>query len=377
MRHCKERLIPVLVTTALCLSLYLAGCSKSPPATQAVPVRVIQASAIEGTQGLRYAAEVTPYTQVDVAFRSDGYIASIAERPGLGQPRVLQPGDTVVKDEVLARVRDQQYRDSVIEAEANVSKAKAARQKAGLDYQRAQALIKTASITAPEFDAAREEYETAVAGVTGARARLDQANLKLHDTVLRAPMAGLILQRNIEMGSLVHSDSVGFVLADLSRVKVLFSVPDLVLKDLKLGSRLNIRTESLPNRVFHGAVTEIAPAADQRTRVFGITVTVPNPDGALKTGMIAALDVAALRLPAQQVVVPMASLVTAQDNPESFAVFVVKTEQQKIVARRQGVVTGQVLGNRIVISRGLSVGQRVIVTGAAQVRDGQAVAIVP
>ena len=102
-----------------------------------------------GADGLVYSAQVEPDTQIDAAFRTDGYVTEIANRPGVedGKLRLLQTGDTVSKGEVLARIETEEYDDKVATAQANLDKAKAMTHKADQDYKRAVALRKTNSIT--------------------------------------------------------------------------------------------------------------------------------------------------------------------------------------------------------------------------------------
>jgi RND family efflux transporter MFP subunit len=318
---------------------------------------VAAAQPLSSDLSLTYSAQVVPETQVDVAFRTDGYIATIKLIPEVGsQQRLLQPGDPVQVGDVLARVKDEQYRDQVTKAEANLEKALAAARKGDQDFRRATALNATQSITAPDFDAAEKEYSSANAAVEGARAQLDEANLKLTETALVAPLSGIVQQRNIEIGSLVHAGSTGFVVANTSVVKVVFGVPDTMLGDISLGSDLAIRTASLPERSFNGKVTEIAPAADQRTRIFEVSVTVDNADGALRPGMVASLNVGKTMLAAGDViVVPITAMVQAPAG--GFAVYIVETDPAGTsVARLRDVETGQILGNRITVSSGVPAG---------------------
>ncbi|WP_444944077.1 efflux RND transporter periplasmic adaptor subunit [Microbulbifer sp. ZKSA006] len=364
----------------LCLIAVLlvsGACDRQPPEKMPTPVKVFIAHSQTAAASFLYSAVVNPYTQVDVAFRTEGYVRAIPTRAALGQTRLLQGGDYVKRHEVLAKIDDEQYRDRVAEAAANVSKAEAERRKADLDYQRASALFSSASITAPEYDSAREEYEIARAAVVGTKAHLDRAEEELRDTVLRSPLSGIILQRNIEVGSLVHGQTVGYVVADITRVKVVFSVPDLVLSYVPLGSVVSLRTESLPEQVFKGMVTEVSPMADSRTRVFAITVTVDNPQAHLRVGMIASLALDKIPAPVNRVIIPLSCLVALPGKPEGFAVFVLVRDGETLRAKIRQVHPGQVLGNDIAILQGLNEGERVVSTGAAQLRDGQAIIVVP
>jgi len=94
----------------------------------------------------------------------------------------------------------------------------------------------------------------------------------------------VLLKRYIEVGTLARPGTKGFVLADVSSVKVLFSVPDVVLGDVSLGQEMEVTTESIPDRIFRGRITEIAPAANTRSRVFNVEITIQNPENLLSRG---------------------------------------------------------------------------------------------
>ena len=150
-----------------------------------------------------------------------------------------------------------------------------------------------------------------------------------------------------------------------------------MLSGIALGAELAIHTESLPDRRFKGAVTEIEPAADQRTRIFEVSVQVDNADGALRPGMVASLDVSKTMLAAGQVmVVPITAVVSTEGG--AFGLYTVETAKDgTAVAKLNKVETGQILGNRITVLSGVTVGAQIVVTGAAQISDKQSVKIVP
>lgn len=355
----------------------VSGCSKPEPTATITPVEVRKVQTAGGADGLIYSAQVEPDTQINIAFRTDGYVTEIANRPGVedGKLRLLQTGDVVSKGEVLARIETEEYDDKVATAQANLDKANAMTHKAQQDYKRAKALQATDSITGPDFDSAEAAYQTAVASEQGASAQLDKAKSKLGDTALVAPQDGTILQRKIEIGSLVHSNSIGFVLAKTDIVKVVFGLPDLVLQEVKLGSKMKVRTSAYPKRLFEGVITEIAAGADQRSHLFDVSLTVDNSDGSLRPGMVASLDLNAKTLSTDVISIPLKAIVA--DKKGGFAVYLAEISGDKAVAKLTEVTTGEVLGNNIIISSGLQGGETVIVTGTSQVKDGQSVNIIP
>jgi multidrug efflux system membrane fusion protein len=225
--------------------------------------------------------------------------------------------------------------------------------------------------------AAGAQIEAIKARVDGSQAMVTEATIPLQDTALRAPMDGVVLQKSVEVGALVSPGRAAFVVADLTAVKAVFGVPDLTVGKLKLGGALIVKTESLPGTEFQGQITRISPAADPKSRVFEIEVTIPNPNHSLKAGMIASLEVAAATKQEPAVVVPVSAVVRARNHPDQYAVFVLEEKGGRTVARSRIVKLGEALGNTIVALEGVSAGDRVITAGASQALDGQAVQIIP
>jgi RND family efflux transporter MFP subunit len=349
------------------------GAEKPP-----TPVRVqaVRISAVE--TGQRYSATIAPYEQVSMAFKVGGYIREILQIRGVdGRFRNAQQGDAVKKGTVLARVRETDYTVKLNQAKSQLAQAQASYLKATQDWERATNLFATQSMIKPDYDTAKAWFDETQASVEGARAQVAEAQLNLEYCALIAPIDGMVLQRIIEVGTLVTSGSVGFILADLSRVKVVFGVPDTMLAQLKLGSFLPIVTESFHNVSFPGRITAISPSADPRSRVFNVEVTVPNPKQQLKAGMIASLQVAGEKPTEPVPRVALGAIMRSQTNPKGYAVFVVEKSAGKAVARLRDVQLGEVYGNTIAATAGLKPGDQVVVTGGTLLRDGDPVAIIP
>ena len=377
-RQLRSRAACCVLASAAALGFFAACRSEDPPERAPTPVRVQAAGTQSSGTGVRYSATINPYAQLTLEFKVSGYVREIFKLRGSdGRMRDLQAGDRVAAGEVLAHVDDSAYIDRLTEAGAELARARASLRKAEQDWKRASNLFETQSITAPEFDSARKEFESARASVAGASAAVAEAELNLGYCSLTAPMKGVLLQRSIEVGSLVRPGSAAFELADLSSVKVVFGVPDVALAKLELESPLDITTESIRNTVFEGRITGIAPAANTQNRVFEVEVTVPNQHRRLRAGMIAALDVGRAALPESTPVVPMTAVIRSLTNPNGYAVVTLEEENETPIARVRDVELGEVYGNQVAVLRGLSPGERVIVTGATLARDGTPVRVIP
>jgi len=353
--------------------------SEKPP----MPVRLQTVEASPAGSGVRYSANIVAHDQVSLAFKQSGYLREILRVPGVdGRPRDLHEGDRVAKGTVLARLRESEYAEQVRSARSQLSEAEATLVHARQDFDRADALIKAQSLTQPDYDSAKRNLDVGQARVEGAQAQLQVAQTALDDCALKAPFSGVILTAGLEVGQLVSPGVTGFVLADTSSVKAQFGVSDVMLKDLKLGGELSINTESVAGVEFKGRISRISPAADPKSRVFEVELTIPNADGRLKPGMIAGLQVAEAARAGAGVAeavpcVRLSAVVRPPGESEGYAVYVVQEEGGRALARVRKVTLGEALGNSIAVTGGLKVGERVVVTGATLLTEGEPVRIVP
>src|ERR1700758_1900702 len=367
------------LTSAFVVCL-LTGCqsAQKAPEKPPVPVTVTDVGEYSGPEGVTYSASIVPYDQVNVAFKSAGYVTTILQRKGVdGRERNLQQGDWAKKGEVLARVRESDYRHAVEQYKGQLEQAQASAEKSKQDFARAQALYNANAMTQSDYDAAKAQNDSSQGSVVTAQAAVAQAQQSLSDCELRAPTDGQILSRNIELGALVGTGTTGFTMGDTKRVKAVFGIPDTVLASVTLGKRQGIQTETY-SQEFYGQVTAIAPQADQKSRTFQVEVTVPNSNNLLKSGMVATLDLGQPKLTSPVPVVPLGAIVSAPDGASKlFSVFVVVRDGEKDVARRRTVQPGMTYGDMVSITKGLSPGDRVISKGATLVNEGQVVRVIP
>jgi RND family efflux transporter MFP subunit len=345
------------------------------------PVKVMDVRAAEAPAGIRYAVSIQPYEQIPLAFKAGGYIDEVAQRRGAdGRQRALQAGDAVRAGTLLARVREADYRERVNQAAASLRELEASQTKAQLDLDRARTLFAAQALTKPDLDAAQNAFDATAARIASAHANIELARISLRDTALVAPRNGVILERKIEVGSLVGAGSLGFVLGDVAVVKAIFGVPDSLVHRIALGQRLDVTTEAFHGSGFPGRVTAISPSADPQSRVFDIEVSIANADGRLRPGMIGAVEVVAdAAAPADggAPAIPLSAIVRSETRPNQYAAFVVDEDRDHATVHARSVTLGGVQGNLVAVMTGLKSGERVVVMGATLLKDGDAVRVIP
>jgi len=358
----------------------IVGCGhKEPAAPDSIPVTVQAVAMASGARGVAYSANIIAETQVDVAFKVNGYVQSILQVKGAdGKLRNLQAGDRVTTGAVLAIVKDDTYRHSLTKAQSDLQNSRASLSKAKADFTRYTHLLEERVVSKADYDAAKQQYESAQAAVGASQAAVQQAQVDLDDCKLKSPMSALVLDRKIEVGTLVSPNTIGFQIGDTGKVKVVFGVPGATVGELKPGAEISATVDAFPGQTFKGAISKVAAVADPNTRVFDIEATIPNPDTRLRVGMIAALHLPATSQAASMVVVPTRAIVRPPDDPKGYAVYVAEKEADgKLVAQLKKVEIGPVVGDEVSVESGLDPGAQVIVRGADVVFNGASITIVP
>ncbi|MBV9341323.1 MAG: efflux RND transporter periplasmic adaptor subunit [Acidobacteria bacterium] len=366
--------------TILSLVLVMAGCGSNKPLTQPpqeVEAQTIKAQAGVSTDGLRFSAVVMPDSQVPLAFRIPGYVISLKQVRGQdGRMRDIAEGDRVTRGAVLVRIRSSEYEDKVRQASSQAAAADAVASKAQLDFDRAKRLYASESITKPDFDSARAQYDASQEELKSARALTSEAQIALHDTSLVASFDGDIVKKSVELGAFVGPGSpAAFTIAKTDLVKIVVGVPDTVVRSVKVGQPIEVAIDAFPTHTFHARISRMSSAADTVTRNFDVEVAIPNRDHLLKVGMIGSLQLANgdARNRPSGVQVPLSAIVQAKDG--TYGVFVVFNSSSGDVGRLRSVEIGAVNGTEIAVANGLATGDRIITNGANLLKDGQRVEV--
>jgi RND family efflux transporter MFP subunit len=382
--------------------LALTACRDTDSGVKAASAIPVQTAAVEEAlvdTSIHYSATIEPDTTVEMAFKVDGYVASLYTVGG----RNVQEGDFVPKGAVLARVRQSDYRASLDAAHAQalqaseglkvavwqLSQVEALYTKASLDAERATALYQEKAMTKPDYDAARAQLDSTRAQVEAAKKNVEvqrnlvgsaaaqerSATITFDDTALVAPMSSVVLEKRIEPGSLVGRGTPVFRLGAVGTVRMAFGVPDTVVTGLRLGAVLPVHVDAMPDMAFQGRIREIAAAADTATRLYGVEVAIPNSKQQLKTGMMGKVSIPetqpSLLLPA----VPANALLRAPSDPNAASVFVIEGASGNTLARLRTIRLGQFAGSRITVLAGLKAGERVVTGGKQNLVDGSLIRV--
>lgn len=270
------------------------------------------------------------------------------EVPGLIESIHFEEGQRVRKGDVLFRMRSRKE-------EAQLAQARADQGLAQANLERARTLAGSKAISQQELDL----MESTLAARA---ATLELETRRLEERVVMAPFDGVVGRREVSVGQYVNAGMPLVVLVEDARVKVEFRLPERLLASVKTGLPGRIGVAAYPGRTFAGQVDLVDPEVEPASRTIAARLRVPNPEGLLRPGMFARVElVTGTR--AGALVVPESALVPSLDD---FAVYVMDAER----AKYRPVKIGVRLPGRVELKEGVAREAVVIVSGTQKIVDG-------
>ncbi|TGE01738.1 efflux RND transporter periplasmic adaptor subunit [Methylobacterium nonmethylotrophicum] len=322
-------------------------------------VRVVTAGLTPVSSQAVVTGDIQAKFLTNVAFRVSGKI----------QERLVEVGEHVTADQVLARLEPQEQQVNVDTAQAALASAEALLTQAKVSFERQQSLMRSGYTTRTAYDQAEQTLRTTQASVDSAKANLGNAREQFSYTELTTGVAGIITARNAEAGQVVQSGQTVFTLAQDGPRDAVFIVPETLLTERPEGGTIDIILLSDPRVRTTGTVREISPAVDPSSGGVRVKIglTKVPPEMSLGTA-VAGLGRFRTR---QAISLPWSALFRWQDRP---AVWVVDPANGTVAPKT--VAIDRYAGSAIVLAGGIAPGERVVTAGIQLLRPGQKVAVV-
>jgi HlyD family secretion protein len=204
--------------------------------------------------------------------------------------------DRVTKGQLLARIDPTLQEQAVRDAQAQLEKAQAQLLQAQQEYNRNEPLFKQQFISATEFGTMQVNLSVAQAGVKSAQVALDKARQNLSYTNIYAPINGVIIERNVDVGQTVAASlsapQIFLIAQDLAQMQILAAVDESDISSIKGGQAVKFTVQAFPSRTFDGVVQEVRLQSKLADNVVSYTavVTLDNADSKLLPGMTATVE---------------------------------------------------------------------------------------
>jgi membrane fusion protein (multidrug efflux system) len=255
------------------------------------------------------------------------------------------------------------------------------------DAAKLQQLQTTADLDAVSYQ--RDLRQLAVQGVSRATVDTDAGTLKvaraevaaqqalIAEKLVRAPFAGRLGLRAVDLGQYLAPGTKIVTLQALDPIYMNFYLPQQSISQLRTGEAVTVHVDAYGDRPFPGRISALDAEVDATSRMIEIRATLPNPDDALLPGMFGTVDIAA-GAPAPQVTVPQTAITA---NPFGSTVYILRPEtdaatgKTRLVAHQQFVTTGDTRGDQIAVLKGVAPGEVVVTAGALKLRNDVSVLI--
>lgn len=312
--------------------------SASSAATPPVPATLITVRAVSVPQSIEAVGTLEAVRQVTLAPEVAGRVIALG----------FEAGETVRAGQPIVRLYDAPERADLAAAAARVGLAKA-------QYQRSLAL-------APSGAEPVQTLQQRKAELAQAEAAQQQIEARIAQKAVRAPFAGVVGLRKVNLGQYVNAGDPLATITDLDRLYVNFTVPQQRLAQVAPGASITLISDALPGLSFAGRINAVEPQVGADTRNIQAQGILDNRQHVLRPGLYGTVRLELAPLP-DAITVPTTAIVT---SPSGDTVLVVRNG----VATSVPVTTGAHIGDSVVVERGLAAGDVVVTAGQLRIQPG-------
>lgn len=393
-------ILPLVVGTGLGIAIAVGGnrlLPRQPANPQAPPTEARQAPSMSVIVAPVDSTLIARRLNVTGTVAAQDLIAVLPQTTGLQIRQILvDEGDFVKAGQVMAVLDNSVLQAEIGQAKAEVesnsavvkqrqaalAQARATLAEAQRTLERNQQLANAGAISRQELDTrttavataseavrvAQANINSAEADVRSSIARVQQLQTQLGQTSVRAPAAGIVAQKNVEIGNVTGTQQL-FSIIQNGELELQAQVPAIQLPQIRIGANAQITYDADPRVRLQGKVKEIAPLVNEQSRQATVKINIPSTS-LLRPGMFARAAINTTTVPG--IAIPAKAVAPQPDG--SAIVFLLKN---KDTVQAQPVEVGEILSaGRVEIKNGLKLGDRVVVSGAGYLKDGDRINIV-
>lgn len=288
-----------------------------------------------------------------------------AKVPGDVREVLVREGEAVKAGQVLVKMDASDYQARVEQARGALMAARGQLDMATKTRDNNRALLGKGFISKNAFDNADSQFEIARANVESAQGALDVAQKALADTVIRAPISGLVSSRTVQPGEKVSADNHLLDVVDLSQMEMEAAVPAADIMSVALGQEVQVKIEGMPGPLT-GKVARINPATQAGSRSIMVYVQIDNPQNALRAGMFGEARLTVSKK-AGVLTVPQSAIQNDAGNTYVYAIENGKLAQKQVAL---GIRGDDGEGAAVEVLKGLNRGAQIVRTNLGSLRTG-------
>lgn len=332
--------------------------AQAPAVLEFLPGDITQAKIRDLRQLLPLSGSLRAVNQAAVKAKGAGEVLEV----------LVREGEAIKAGQVLVKMDTSDYQARLDQAKGALLAARGQLEIATKSRDNNKALLDKGFISKNAFDNAASQFDIARANVESARGALDVARKALADTLIRAPISGLISSRTVQPGEKVPVDFHLLDVVDLSQMEMEAAVPASEIMHVALGQEVQVRVEGM-EQPLKGKVARINPATQTGSRSILVYIQIDNPQGALRVGMFGE---------AQLTIAKKAGVLTVPQSAvrnEAGATYVYAIENGKLAQKpvTLGMSGDDGEGSAVEVLAGLDNGARVVKTNLGSLQVGSRV----
>lgn len=363
-----------------------------------VKTRIVEEATSESK--LTFKASLEAVQEGDISNKVGGKVTQV----------LFENGQKVTQGQALIKLDDTDIKNSIASSQAQLSSAEAQLkstengltsaelsaekmqtnyESAQRDYDRKKSLYDQGALSKSDLDSAETTLENAKtdlasaqnsiesaklnidaqnANIKTAQVSLDTQNNSLQNTIITAPISGVIDGKNVSVGQYVNVGTVLGKVEDISSINAVIQVKDGDLQYIKVGGKATLMLDDVNSKEYGGIIQSVDSVADSSSRVFNCKIKIDNTNGELKPGISGKVEIGT-GSSKKTIELPLEVLGGSEGN---YYVFI----NENGVAKKHTVTTGDVNKDNVEITSGIQAGDEVITTNVSTLLDGDTVKVV-
>ncbi|MFH1850780.1 MAG: efflux RND transporter periplasmic adaptor subunit [Candidatus Neomarinimicrobiota bacterium] len=364
--------------TVFLMIIMVAGCGKPEQSaaeekTPAVPVELttVKLGAIENT--IQFFGNMAADQEIRVYSTVPNKIIDIK----------VEIGATVKAGELLAEIDGEKISQAVTQAEAGLESAQAQFKSVDAEFNRIKKLYEDNAISQSQYEAVKAQRDAASSGVKQVKAALSTTRSQLRDTRITAPIAGVIAERNFDIGDMAAPQVPLFTVVKMDPVMVEVNVIERHIDLVRPGQTAWITVTGYPDTVFQGRIRRVNPTLNPLTRTARAEIEIPNSSLLLRPGMFADVNVVIQEKTGVPVIPKYAIIERTSLNYEAGQLTTNKVKVNRHVyviedsiAIRREITIGIEDRSRVEVISGLTGGEKIVTIGQHNLSDSALIAVI-
>jgi membrane fusion protein, multidrug efflux system len=308
---------------------------------------------------VRAPVDLRPLEQADVGSKALGYLDAV----------LVERGDKVKRGQILALVRPSDLPDQLAAARGTLAQTQSSAALARTNLDRAKALAPSAVVSQQELQQAESQVSSAEAVQQAAQAQISALAVRLGETRIQSPLAGVVVQRRLDPGALVGPPGGGAIVtvARVDILRVFITVNEHELLGVAVGRDAHVELDALPGRSFSGKVARLAPTLDPTTRTLDAEVQLQNRTGELRPGMYGRGAIV-VEVHQQATVLPAGAILFSDGKGYAFVI-----DGDGTTVHRRQLALGVDGGDWLEVMGGVRAGEEIVVAGTEGLAEGMKV----